>query len=640
MKIEKSFKRAIPGLAVAAALAMGLPAAHAGDAEGAGDFKFALSGYARAWVSINLENQGEFRPNNGLHNGVGCSTATTGTNSAGGACSGPYPSSMLGGGTGNNGGNNNVPALSAGGFVPTLPNNSEVNKATDGNYNSKYKPSMVRGSVLLDGDASYMGLKFKAIARLDREYKTDYLEQLENLRKANLSGNGTSPFGYNNGKAPNPNSIMDNYNNFDFREFWVEAPIGDRTTVKIGRQQVVWGESDFFHAMDVVHGYDLSWRLFFEGENEEWRKPLILISTKIRIPEANGMLAAYIRPGWDRCQDIGNTYDVNGGRWFFNPYRGYTLETTTTKNCGQENWDENNIGGGIRWQGEAFDVNYSIAYLHANSADPVANPNPNVTGAATGYKGSQVDGSIFDRIHPEIDVIGLTLSGYSAFLDAVVSTEVAYTFNQPFNVGTGGFYNYSGDSSGFAGAGVGSGASCPTGSLGDSALLGPDPGFGTTAGVGLCGIKTKGVINSMLRFDKNLKLEDVLGTTRPSFSSIQLFDQWVMDWKDSEQLVRLFAYGSPLKEHNTILTAFTVLNYMNDKVNPSFVVGFDINNGGGFAIPAVAFTLNDNWVGKVEADIFWSGGRTENAQFSNERSQLFGYFDKSTQLVFRLTRQF
>ena len=385
--------------------------------------------------------------------------------------------------------------------------------------------------------------------------------------------------------------------------------------------------------MDVVHGYDLSWRLFFEGENEEWRKPLILISTKIRIPEADGMLAAYIRPGWDRCQDIGNTYDVNGGRWFFNPYRGYTLETTTKKDCSQENWDESNIGGGIRWQGEAFDLSYSIAYLHANSADPVANPNPNVTGAATGYKGSQVQGSIFDRIHPEIDVIGVTLSGYSAMMDAVISTEVAYTFNQPFNQGTGGFFGYASDPNAVNSAAQ----NCPTGSLGSG--VGLDVA-GISPGVGLCGIKTKGVINSMLRIDKNLSLEDTLGTSRPSFSSIQLFDQWVMDWKDSEQLVRLFAYGTPLKEHNTILTAFTVLNYMNDKINPSFVVGFDINNGGGFAIPAVAFTLNDNWVGKIEADIFWSGGRTENAQFSNERSQLFGYFDKSTQLVFRLTRQF
>jgi len=637
MRIEKSFKRAIPGLAVAAALAMGLPAAYAGDAEGAGDFKFALSGYARAWVSINLENQGEFRPNLGLHNGVGCPASGSGTNAAGNVCTGQYGTNSLAGGYLNGGVNNNKQdnTTPAGvGAAATTPTNSQVNKATEGNYNSKYKPSMVRGSVLLDGDASYMGLKFKAIARLDREYKTDYLEQLENLRKANLSGNGTSPFGYNGGKPANPNSIMDNYNNFDFREFWVEAPIGDRTTVKIGRQQIVWGESDFFHAMDVVHGYDLSWRLFFEGENEEWRKPLILISTKIRIPEANGMLAAYVRPGWDRCQDIGNTYDVNGGRWFLNPYRGYTLETTTTKNCDQKNWDVNNVGGGIRWQGEAFDVNYSIAYLHANSADPVANPNPNVTGNSTGYKGSQVDGSIFDRIHPEIDVIGLTLSGYTALLDAVISTEVAYTFNQPFNQGTGGFFGYNSDP--VNGAGLGANLAnnpCPENSLGGQ-------GFNISQGVGLCGIKTKGVVNSMLRMDKNLHLEDVLGTTRPSFSSIQLFDQWIMGWKDSDQLVRLFAYGSPLKEHNTILTAFTVLNYMNDKINPSFVVGFDINNGGGFAIPAVAFTLNDNWVGKVEADVFWSGGRTENAQFSNERSQLFGYFDKSTQLVFRLTRQF
>jgi hypothetical protein len=85
MKIEKSFKRAIPGLAAAAALAMGLPVAYAGDAAGAGDFKFALSGYARGWVSINLENQGEFRPNNGLHNGVGCPVgATTGGTGGGG----------------------------------------------------------------------------------------------------------------------------------------------------------------------------------------------------------------------------------------------------------------------------------------------------------------------------------------------------------------------------------------------------------------------------------------------------------------------------------------------------------------------------------------------------------------------------
>jgi hypothetical protein len=560
MKIEKSFKRAVPGLAVAAALAMGLPVAHAGDADGKGDFKFALSGYARAWVSLNLENQPELRAEN-----------------QGGATNGGV--------------------------------------GTTFNSDSKWDASMIRGSVLLDADASYMGLKFKTIARLDREYKTDYLKDLERLRSVgqvvNTNGPGSAALG---GKA---SSIMDNYNNFDFREFWVEAPIGDRVTVKFGRQQLVWGESDFFHAMDVVHGYDLSWRLFFEGENEEWRKPLILLSTKIRIPEASGMLSAFIRPGWDRCQDIGNTYDVNGGRWFFQPYRGFNLSAITTKDCDQKNWDQEDVTGGVRWEGEAFDLNYSLAYINTFSADPVANPNGTNTGTGIQYKGSDVKGFFFDRIHPKIDVLGATVSGYSALLDSVISVEASYTIDQPYNFGTGAF-----GGGGRDGNGVGN---------------------------GLGGIKTKDVVNVMLRFDHNLKLEDILGTTRPSFSSIQLFDTMVVDYKRSDDLVRLFAYGSDLKEHNTILTMFTVLNYMNDKINPSFVLGFDLGNGGGFAIPAVAFTLNDNWVGKVEADIFWSGGKSSTSQFGlggpkagpqEPRSQLFGYFEKSSQLVFRLTRQF
>jgi len=574
MKIEKSFKRAVPGLAVAAALAMGLPVAHAGDADGKGDFKFALSGYARAWVSINLENQPELQAKNQ------------------GTAGGTGPAAFGG--------------LSGSSSKPSF------------SKDSKWEASMVRGSVLLDADASYMGLKFKTIARLDREVATGYLKDLEKLRdRGQVVDTGKAGAAAMGGRAT---SIMDNYNNFDFREFWVEAPIGDRVTVKFGRQQLVWGESDFVHAMDVVHGYDLSWRLFFEGENEEWRKPLILLSTKIRIPEANGMLSAFIRPGWDRCQDIGNTYDVDGGRWFFQPYRGFNLSAITTKNCDQKNWNEDDVTGGVRWEGEAFDVNYSLAYINTFSADPVANANyRNTRGAlnedgdfgtgpsANGYKGSTTHGYFFDRIHPKIDVLGATVSGYSALLDSVISVEASYTIDQPYNFGTGAFGG---------------------------------PNVAGNIGNGLGGIKLKDVVNVMLRMDHNLKLEDILGTTRPSFSSIQLFDTMVVDYKKSDDLVRLFAYGTQLKEHNTILTMFTVLNYMNDKINPSFVLGFDLGNGGGFAIPAVAFTLNDNWVGKVEADIFWSGGRSSKAQFGNDRSQLFGYFDKSSQLVFRLTRQF
>ena len=536
MKRDKCFKRAVSSLAVASALTvMALPVAVAAEeAAAASDFKFALSGYARGWVSMNLENTQELR---------------------------------------------------------ALPGNK-------GKADGRGELSMVRGSVLLDADASYNGLKGKLIARLDKEYKTNYLEDLEKLRSVSngLNGNGGVP-------TAGGKSITDNYNNFDFREFWLEAPIGDRTTVKFGRQQLVWGESDFFHAMDLVHGYDLSWRLFFEDENEEWRKPLILLSTKIRIPEANGLVAAYIRPGWDRCTDIGNTYDFRGGRWFVAPYRGFDALAVNKLNC--ENPDMDKPTYGIRWQGEAYGINYSVAYLKAHSADPVVNPNKATLPNSTQINNKPVTGLFTDLIHPEIDVVGVTASGYSETLDAVLSAEMAFTADQPYNYGTG--------------------------------ALGATPG---KTGIGLDGIKYKDTLTTMLRIDKNLKFENILGTTRPSFSSIQLFNTQVLGFKKSDDLARLFFQASPLKEHNTILTAFTVLNYKNDEINPGFAVGFDLGNGGGFAIPSVSMTFGDKWLAKIEADIFWDDGKTSRQQFGGKNTQLFGWFTGASQLALRVTRQF
>ena len=486
----------------------------------ADDFSFNLSGYARGWVSVNLEDQPELKA-------IG--------------------------------------------------------------EKSKGKLSMVRGSLLLDADAKTGAVKWKAIGRVDREYKTDYLKDLERLRETN----GTDQGGH-------ANSILDNYNRGEIREFWAEIPLGERVTVKAGKQQLVWGESDFFHAMDLVHGYDLSWRLFFEGENEEWRKPLTLISTKIRVPEADGMLAAYIRPGVDRCQDIGNTYDIQGGRWFFQPYRGFDLTAVTDKDCDHPSGDYRDVTGGVRWSGEAFGLNYSLAWLTTFSADPVANS------AFRPYKKAP-EGAVFDRIHPQIDVYGMTVSGYSATLDAVLSAEMAYTKDQPYNIGTGAFL--------------------------DAVVPG-------NVGIGLGGVKLKDTLTTMLRIDKDLDLQGIFGTSRPSFSSIQLFDTQVLNFKESDDLVRLFAYGTPLTEHNTILTAFTTLNYRNDTINPGFAIGFDLSHGGGFAIPSLSLTLNDEWLARIEADIFWSGNRSNKVAFSGQRSQLFGYFDNASQLVFRLTRQF
>ncbi len=454
--------------------------------------------------------------------------------------------------------------------------------------NDKWKPSMIRGSIMLDADAKTGPVKWKATARGDKEYKTSYLQDLEDLRKTNGTTGGQS------------NNILDNYDKADIRELWAEFTAGDRATFRLGKQQIVWGESDFFHAMDVVHGYDLSWRLFLEGENEEWRKPLWLANMKYDVPEWKGQFQTYIRPGIDRCQDIGNTYDIRGGRWFFQPYRGFDLTALTKKDCNHPDGDQNDPTGGIRWSGTAGDVNYSLAYVKTFSADPVANS------VFAPYRKAPA-GPLFDLIHPKIDVFGATISGYAPSIDAVLSAELAFTHNQPYNIGTGGLTT---------------------------------PTLGAAAGLGLGGVRKKDVVTMMLRADKNIHFEHLLGTSRPSFSSIQLFDTWVQNYKKSDDLVRLFAYGAPLTEHNPILTAFTVLNYRSDTINPGVAVGFDLNHGGGFLIPSVDLTLGDQWRAKVEADIFWARSTSATLFDPNPSVQLFGYFNKSNQLTFRLTRQF
>ena len=139
MKKYKRLNKALGCIAIAASGVIGSNSAVAAEEAAkenlaaAGDFSFQLSGYARAWASFNLDNQPEL----------------------------------------------SVKKTAAG--VPVK-----------GIGKSSGKLSMLRGSILLDGDASFGTLKMKAIARLDREYKTNYLQSLENLRKTNGTSGGKS----------------------------------------------------------------------------------------------------------------------------------------------------------------------------------------------------------------------------------------------------------------------------------------------------------------------------------------------------------------------------------------------------------------------------------------------------------------
>lgn len=442
--------------------------------------------------------------------------------------------------------------------------------------------SMLRGSLLLDLDVTTGPLQWKAIGRLDREHKTSYMRRLEDQVRRNTPGGPGS-------------DMVEQYNQGELRELYVDFAPTDRIKMRIGKQQVVWGETDFFRAMDVVNGFDYRWRSFLERENEELRKPLILVNAKIDVPEANGSLQLLFRPGQDRDRDLGNTYDLSGGRWALQPNKGvdFLAPGLLNTNYHSSGADVDDKTGGVRWSGEAGAVNYSLAWLKTFSNDPVVN-------APSAPHRQNPTGTLGDFIFPKIELVGLTVSGYSSALDAVLSTELVYTNDAPYNVG-----------SNFAGGAL--------------------PGFG--------GIARKNLVTSMFRIDKSLNLARFLGTSRPSFFSVQVFDKWIKNFDRADDLVELAGFGAPVREHTTIVTGILGLNYNNDKVNPQLAVGVDASNGGGFVIPSVELVWGSNWRFVAEADLFFNNHEKQPGEIE-QRTHLFGQFANNNQLVLRLTRQF
>lgn len=495
------------------------------------------------------------------------------------------------------------------GYVRTTAGISlEDHSETSANETGEF--TMARTTLYLDLDVTTGPLTWKAVGRFDKEYQTDYLNDLEDLIQLQSPGGNSS-----NG------NFMDAYDTDEFgeflREFYVELAITDKLDLRFGKQQLVWGESDFFQAMDLASGFDLRWRLFFEN-NQEWRKPLIMANFNLDLyEEMGGNLNFFIRPGWDREEDMGSNFNLEGGRWIPHPYRGVDF-TAFTKGYQTHHkdgdWDDPTYG--IRWKGTVDSIGYSLAYLKTFNANPLINPAgsgvPGAFGATSvEFYGEEPDNQVLgDWIYPEIDVFGLTINGYSSTLESVLSAEVAYTPDKPFNYGE---------------------------------LQSSLPGWG--------GVIEKDTVVTMLRLDKELRLMDWLGTNRPSLTSIQLFDTYIIDYKEDDEIVEFASFGAPKREHTSYLTIFTLLQFNRDTINPSFVVGWDISNGGGFAIPAVEFVIGNKWRLKVEGNLFFGDAKKPSATSPNgshlnplgvseNSAALFDWFSEDDQIVMKITRQF
>lgn len=465
----------------------------------------------------------------------------------------------------------------------------------------QYDLSMARTTLFLNGDTNVGPFFIKGIFRVSREVMTSTLDDLRNQHNERF----VPAFGI--GRKSN---FLDQYNENDLRELYTTFDVGPRVTVTFGRQQVVWGESDFFQAMDMVHGYDFRWRSFLEPENEELRKPLVLLNTIVKVPELNGNFQFLVRPGLDPKRSIGSNYDLFGGRWAESLNRGTDILAFVPYNYDHPRGDASSVSGGVRWAGIAGPVNYSFNYLHTFNTDPIVDSIWHPWGRA-----KDIDGAWGNVIYPEINVFGATANTYHEGTDTVYSIEVAYTPNKPFNV-----------------------LGAPGSS--DNALA---PAYGQTL-PGFGGVIQKNVLRWMVRADKNISLEKMIGTARPSLLSVQLFDTWVVNRDKTDQIVDLPGFAALKHEHAFILTGMLAMNYRYDTINPTLAGGWDATNGGGFVIPSVDVQYGNHWRLRFEGNFFFSNGNSnkwgDDPWRDTGDTHIFGYFANNNQLLTRLTYQF
>lgn len=469
-------------------------------------------------------------------------------------------------------------------------------------YNDAGKLSMARSTLRLNMDFKASdAITFVAKGRASREVKTPFLSHLESM-------------GANSFKSSN---VMDLYNGGEFREWYADVKVNDRVKFRLGKQQIVWGETDFFVANDLAQGYDDVWRSFLEPANEELRKGNIALKTNIDVPEWNGGIEAFFRPGWDRSQDIGSEIDIYGGRWSSQPYAGVDFRNIDPYAWNNSKANIHSKTGGARWTGLAADINYSVSWMRTFYNAPIMNPAPNLAlfglpgtpSGATPTGDTTTAGPAGEVIYPIVNVFGATASRYSDMADAVFSTEVAYIKDAPFNYA----------------------AATP------SALsLAIAPGFD--------GWKTKNVVALMFRMDKNFAFtQNLLGTEKPMFFSVQLFDKYIPNYDKNENLLYSVGWGGRVKRHNALLTTIFDLSYANGRIHPQLVLGSDITNGGGFYVPSVTFQWIKNLDWKIEYDGFWDSRYAKlvnGAVPSSDRTTLFGYFHNRDQIYTSLTYHF
>lgn len=223
--------------------------------------------------------------------------------------------------------------------------------------------------------------------------------------------------------------VAGDHASFEAWELYGDLKVGD-LWLRVGKQQIVWGETLARRLLDVVNPLDLSWHLFLDPFVEEFdniRIPQWFVRATYTLPNpwiADLNVEAIANPG-----DVIPTLLPAQG----SPYNLLPTFVTVNDRVPRGKW----IGGG-RLIGKLSNVSLSLAYLSKPVDETIALSTGAVVDPEFGLPVPVAPGVfvplrfINKGVHPRVHIVGGSANYFDQTLGAVFRFEATYTPDQPY----------------------------------------------------------------------------------------------------------------------------------------------------------------------------------------------------------------
>jgi hypothetical protein len=223
---------------------------------------------------------------------------------------------------------------------------------------------------------------------------------------------------------------------FELWEAFADIRAG-RNSVRIGRQNIVWGEADALRLLDVVNPLDLTQHMFFEAGGEQFdhiRIPVWALRWQYEFAKLPGYsVDAFVIPGDyvpTALPDRGSPFNQlpfpsNSAPTFLPgaPFLIPGIRVDDNLDARRDDWE-----GGVRLLGDINGFQYTLNYMSKIDQDGITTLSSRFPG---GFDPTTLQ-VVMDNHRKRLDIYGASFNWVWPKVGGVLRGELSYTPDQPY----------------------------------------------------------------------------------------------------------------------------------------------------------------------------------------------------------------